>query len=58
MNRLLLARAILAAMGLVVWGYGVRAEEPRTRLVGIALFAIALLLRFAARRRRDTPDAT
>ena len=50
MNRLLLARLILAGMALVVWGYGVRADEPRTRVVGIALFVIALLLRFAVRR--------
>jgi hypothetical protein len=39
-------------MGLVVWGYGQRIDEPALRLVGIALFAGATLLRFF--RRSDT----
>lgn len=53
MTRLTRARLVLAAMGLVVWGYGANADEPVTRLVGIGLFAAALLLRFARPRNRD-----
>jgi hypothetical protein len=50
MKRLLLARTVLAAIGVAVWGYGYRADLPRTRLVGIVILAVALLLRFAPRR--------
>jgi hypothetical protein len=46
-------------IGLIVWGYGQRIDEPTLRLVGIALFSAATLLRFF--RRSDTrhhePDA-
>jgi len=37
-------------MGLVVWGYGERIDDPRLRYIGIALFATATLLRFFKRR--------
>jgi hypothetical protein len=50
MKRLLLARTVLAAIGVAVWGYGYRADAPQTRLVGIVILAVALLLRFAPRR--------
>jgi hypothetical protein len=39
-------------MGLVVWGYGQRIDEPALRLIGIAFFAGATILRFF--RRSDT----
>ncbi|HET9425482.1 MAG TPA: hypothetical protein VFO55_08930 [Gemmatimonadaceae bacterium] len=39
-------------MGLVIWGYGQRIDDPAMRLVGIAFFAVATLLRFF--RRSDT----
>lgn len=39
-------------MGLIVWGYGQRVEEPTLRLIGIVFFAVATLLRFF--RRSDT----
>lgn len=44
------ARAIIALAGIVVWGYGFRADNGTVRLVGIALLAAALLLRFVRRR--------
>ena len=47
MSRVLLARAALAAMGIIVWGYGAWADEPRVRFVGMILLAVSLLLRFA-----------
>jgi hypothetical protein len=33
-------------MGLIIWGYGQRVDDPTVRLVGIAFFAVAFLLRF------------
>jgi hypothetical protein len=50
MKRLLLARTVLAALGVVVWGYGYRIDDPNVRLAGIALLAISLLLRFLPAR--------
>jgi len=42
----------LLAIGFVCWGYGQRIDDPPLRLVGIAFFAIATMLRFF--RRSDT----
>ena len=56
MRRLDLARLVIAGIGLIVWGYGTHAGEPITRLVGIGVFAVALLLRFARPRERDGDD--
>ncbi len=55
MNRLLLARTALAAIGVVVWGYGYRVDDERIRLAGILVLAVSLLLRFAG-RWFETPD--
>ena len=33
-------------MGLIIWGYGQRIDDPTVRLVGIAFFAVAFVLRF------------
>jgi hypothetical protein len=49
-KRLLLARTVLAAIGVVVWGYGYRVDDPNLRLAGIAVLAISLLLRFVPKR--------
>lgn len=37
---------VLAAMGLIVWGYGARAEDERLTWVGIVFLAAAFALRF------------
>jgi hypothetical protein len=58
MKRLLLARTVLAAIGVAVWGYGYRADLPRTRMVGIVILAIALLLRFLPRRWLGDDDGS
>jgi hypothetical protein len=50
MKHLLLARTVLGAIGVVVWGYGYRVEDPRIRLAGIGVLALSLLLRFVPRR--------
>ncbi len=39
----------LAAMGLVVWGYGVRVDDRRLQWIGIAFFAAGTALRFFKR---------
>lgn len=33
-------------MGLITWGYGQKIDDPTVRLVGIAFFALATMLRF------------
>lgn len=51
----------LALAGLILWGYGVRAEENWLRWAGIAFLAAAAIMRFigprSSRRRRDGDDA-
>lgn len=39
----------LAAIGLVVWGYGARTDDRRLQWTGIAFFAAATALRFFKR---------
>lgn len=48
------ARLALLVMGLVVWGYGARADDSQLRLIGIALLAASLVLRFF---RKKSPPA-
>lgn len=43
----------LAAIGLVVWGYGARVDERRFQWTGIAFFAAATALRFFKKRPDD-----
>ena len=50
MTRLITARIVLTLIGVAVWGYGQRTDNPQTRLAGILVLAIALLLRFAPKR--------
>ena len=57
MTHLLLARILLAAIGVVVWGYGYRIDAPNVRLAGIALLAVTLLLRFVPTRWLGHSDA-
>ncbi len=53
MTRYLLARIIVTLLGIAVWGYGQRFELPAVRFGGIAILAVALMLRFAPRRWFD-----
>jgi hypothetical protein len=48
----------LLVMGIIVWGYGQRIDDPSLRLVGIALFALATMLRFFRRSgtHHEEPD--
>lgn len=45
------AQLALAVIGVVVWGYGTRAGDSRVGWAGIALLAVASLLRFVKRSR-------
>ena len=45
------AKVALVAVGILVWGYGVRVDDRTIRWVGIAFLVAALLLRFLGRRR-------
>jgi hypothetical protein len=49
-KQLVLARTVLAAIGVVVWGYGYRVDDARVRLAAMGILAVALLLRFVPRR--------
>jgi hypothetical protein len=53
MKRLLLARTVLAAIGVVLWGYGYRTDDANVRLAAIGILAAALLLRFVPKRWLD-----
>lgn len=56
MTRLLIARIALSLFGLAVWGYGQRTENPKMRIAGMAILAVALVLRFVPTRWfDDTP---
>jgi hypothetical protein len=52
-------RLALAVIGLLLWGYGQRVDDPTIRWVGIGFLAMALLLRFLPKRLRkdDYPEA-
>jgi hypothetical protein len=51
LTRLLQARLALALIGVFIFGYGVRVDDPRVRWVGIGCLAFSLLLRWLPARR-------
>lgn len=56
MKALLLARLLLAAIGVVVWGYGNASEQPRFMYAGMGILVVTLLLRFVPKRWFDGPS--
>jgi hypothetical protein len=44
------AKLALAAVGVLIWAYGLRGDDPGLRWVGIAFLAAAFLARFLTRR--------
>ena len=46
MSTITWARLALAGIALLVWGYGVQQDVREARLAGMALLAVAVLLRF------------
>ncbi|HEY0994725.1 MAG TPA: hypothetical protein VGD77_01920 [Gemmatimonadaceae bacterium] len=58
------AKLALAVIGVVVWGWAVRVDDARLRLIGIGFMAAAVLLRFLkpggprrGRREEEGPSA-
>ena len=49
------AKLALAVVGLLIWAYGLRADDAVVRWLGIAFLASAFLLRFV--RRRQPPES-
>ena len=50
-------QAAFFVMGLITWGYGHRVDDPTIRLVGIAFFAVAFLMRiFRSSDTRNRPQ--
>jgi predicted naringenin-chalcone synthase len=43
----------LLIIGLAVWGYGARTEQPRLTWIGLGCFAAATALRFAKKRTQQ-----
>lgn len=54
-DRLTQARLVVAIVGIAVWGWGVRTDDSPVRIVGIAIIAAAVLLRWIGRRQGRTP---
>jgi hypothetical protein len=46
-----MAKLLLAAAGILVFGYGVHEDDSLVRWIGIGLIAAAAILRFARSRR-------
>ena len=40
-----LIQLALLVIGIIVWGYGARIDEPRLTWIGVAFFAAAVVLR-------------
>ncbi|HEU4721699.1 MAG TPA: hypothetical protein VFS59_10095 [Gemmatimonadaceae bacterium] len=55
MTRLLIARIVLTAIGIVVWGYGNASNQLNVMYGGMGIVAVALVLRFLPRRWFDGP---
>jgi hypothetical protein len=57
-TKLALAKIGFAVAGIGTFGVGIRVEDSRVRWVGVALVAVAWLLRFAGPRptRHGRPD--
>jgi hypothetical protein len=45
-------QAVIAVAGLVVFGYGVRADSERMRWLGIGFLVVAFAFRFVKRRQQ------
>ncbi len=63
MTRLALIKLVVAAVGLMIWGYGARIDDERTRLAGMIVIGVAVLLRWLPARVRariegDRPEAS
>ncbi len=55
MTALTAAKVALAAIGILVWAYGVRIDDRPITWIGIAFLVGAFLLRFVGRHRSPVP---
>ena len=53
MTRLLIARIVLTAIGILVWGSGNATDQPRVMYAGMGILFIALIARFLPKRWFD-----
>jgi hypothetical protein len=51
------AKLALAVAGIILFGYGIRADDMRLRWAGIVFLGVAAILRFLGRKRRDDGSA-
>lgn len=56
-RQLILLRIILGAIGVAVWGYGYRVDDPNVRLAGMAILVVVLLMRWIPKRWLGDDDA-
>ena len=49
-------RAAFAAVGIALWGFGYNQDISAARLAGMACMVVALVLRFARRRRAGAAE--
>lgn len=54
MNKYLQAKLALSVIGLGFLIWGMRADDPITRWIGIAILAASVLIRFLPKRLRDS----
>jgi Flp pilus assembly protein TadB len=57
MDRLTAVRMVVIALGIIVWGYGVKVDDANLRVIGMGLLAAALVLRWVRRFMRKPPEA-
>jgi hypothetical protein len=53
MTALTKAKLIVAASGMVIWGYGINRGPELLKWTGIALLIVAVLLRFVGRKKPE-----
>jgi hypothetical protein len=54
--RVLIARLVLTGIGIAVWGYGNATGQPNLMYAGMAILAVALVMRFLPKHWfDDTP---
>ncbi|MGH7667922.1 MAG: hypothetical protein ACRENQ_00385 [Gemmatimonadaceae bacterium] len=56
MSRVALIKVVLAAAGIVVWGYGTRTDNAHLRLAGMIVLVVAVALRLLPRSLRNRID--
>jgi len=53
MTRYTQIKLAIAVVGVLIWAYGYRANDPTIRLIGIIVLALSVILRLLPKRLRD-----